>query len=81
MIAYFTIEQIQIFIVGSVDDERIFKYLELCGLVSHLKNSNHTIYKLVFEVYFVRIMACVCVYQSNLLSRTGGLDENVDWNW
>uniref|UniRef100_A0A8C1K5B6 ABC transmembrane type-1 domain-containing protein n=1 Tax=Cyprinus carpio TaxID=7962 RepID=A0A8C1K5B6_CYPCA len=35
---------------GSIDDERILKYLELVGL-------------------------------SNLLSRIGGLDTKVDWNW
>uniref|UniRef100_A0A3B4AWU2 Uncharacterized protein n=1 Tax=Periophthalmus magnuspinnatus TaxID=409849 RepID=A0A3B4AWU2_9GOBI len=35
---------------GSVDDDRIIKFLELTGV-------------------------------SSLLKRTGGLDENVDWNW
>ncbi|KAK3551465.1 hypothetical protein QTP70_017411 [Hemibagrus guttatus] len=37
-------------VTGSVDDERILRYLELAGM-------------------------------SSLLKRTGGLDENVDWNW
>uniref|UniRef100_A0A8C1AJA8 ATP-binding cassette, sub-family D (ALD), member 4 n=2 Tax=Cyprinus carpio TaxID=7962 RepID=A0A8C1AJA8_CYPCA len=41
---------LEILLLGSIDDERILKYLELVGL-------------------------------SNLLTRIGGLDTKVDWNW
>lgn len=26
-------------------------------------------------------LSATCVFQSSLLRRTGGLDEEVDWNW
>ncbi|XP_077797529.1 lysosomal cobalamin transporter ABCD4 isoform X13 [Macaca mulatta] len=52
---------------GSADDERILRFLELAGLVAGLA---------------ISWTSCpLGLLQSNLVARTEGLDQQVDWNW
>lgn len=66
-----------------MDDERIVQFLELAGVViAHsfkavFLNLKHPFgYETTDDPEYNS-----SVFQSSLLRRTGGLDEEVDWNW
>ncbi|GAB1297630.1 Lysosomal cobalamin transporter ABCD4 [Apodemus speciosus] len=57
---------------GSADDERIMRFLELAGLVYVPTRGDPRTTLKTFRSFHL------C---SSLVARTGGLDQQVDWNW